>query len=483
MFKRSSQNWVRYIDFIIIDAICLLVAYIISSYFRYGFQNPFRISRNSEMLIVTMLFNLLIIILLDTMNNIIRRGYYLELISILGQTIVMMACLVMFLYISKLGYEYSRTVFSLMFLYYVILTYISRIAWKKYRSKLFGNKSDCALLIVADEKKLNQIIQEVKTDNYGRHSIVGVLVKDSTHVGQKIDGVEIVGTYKDLVSYATRNWVEEVLVILDNEETIPEKDIDILANMGITIHLYLESLSKRVALKQEIGYVGGLMVVSSSMNSMSARDTLFKRMMDIIGGVIGCLITGILYLILAPFIKKESPGPVFFSQTRVGKNGKPFKLYKFRSMYQDAEERKKELMDQNRVKDGMMFKLEFDPRVIGNKIDKEGNKKTGIGEFIRKYSLDEFPQFYNVLKGDMSLVGTRPPLVEEYQAYSAHHKARLAMKPGLTGMWQVSGRSNIMDFEEVVKLDTQYINNWSIGLDLKILIKTFFVVLKKDGSM
>lgn len=158
-------------------------------------------------------------------------------------------------------------------------------------------------------------------------------------------------------------------------------------------------------------------------------------------------------------------------------------MYKFRSMYMDAEERKKELMAQNKISDGLMFKMDFDPRIIGNKILPDGTRKTGIGEFIRKTSLDEFPQFINILLGDMSLVGTRPPTVDEWELYEPHHRARMSFRPGLTGMWQVSGRSNITDFEEVVKLDTQYISEWSLRLDVKILWKTVWSVLKSDGAM
>jgi lipopolysaccharide/colanic/teichoic acid biosynthesis glycosyltransferase len=143
----------------------------------------------------------------------------------------------------------------------------------------------------------------------------------------------------------------------------------------------------------------------------------------------------------------------------------------------DAEDRKAELMKQNKVKDGMMFKMDNDPRIIG------GENGKGIGNFIRNTSIDEFPQFFNVLKGDMSLVGTRPPTLDEWEKYELHHRARLAIKPGLTGMWQVSGRSNITDFEEVVKLDTEYIMNWSIGKDIKIILKTIWVVLTGKGSM
>ena len=192
---------------------------------------------------------------------------------------------------------------------------------------------------------------------------------------------------------------------------------------------------------------------------------------------------GIIFIFVAPAIYISSPGPIFFAQERVGKNGKKFKMYKFRSMYMDAEARKAELMKQNKMSDAKMFKLDFDPRVIGNKVLPDGTRKTGIGDFIRRTSLDEFPQFFNVLKGDMSIVGTRPPLIGEVSEYELHHRARLAIKPGITGMWQVSGRSDITDFEEVVKLDTKYINEWSIGMDLKILFRTVMVVLKKEGSV
>ena len=144
-------------------------------------------------------------------------------------------------------------------------------------------------------------------------------------------------------------------------------------------------------------------------------------------------------------------------------------MYKFRSMYRDAEERKQELMKQNEM-NGLMFKMKDDPRI------------TKVGRFIRRTSIDEFPQFYNVLKGDMSLVGTRPPTVGEFKQYSNYHKRRLSMKPGITGIWQVSGRSDVTDFEEIVRLDCSYIDNWSLGLDLKILARTVLIVLRHEGA-
>jgi lipopolysaccharide/colanic/teichoic acid biosynthesis glycosyltransferase len=178
----------------------------------------------------------------------------------------------------------------------------------------------------------------------------------------------------------------------------------------------------------------------------------------------------------------QSPGPIFFAQKRIGKNGKQFKMYKFRSMYMDAEERKKALMAQNKVQDGMMFKMDDDPRIIGSEKKDKNGKPKGIGNFIRRTSLDEFPQFWNVLKGEMSLVGTRPPTLDEWEKYDLHHRVRMSIKPGITGLWQISGRSEITDFEEVVRLDREYIQNWSPELDFQILLKTVSVVLKHEGA-
>ena len=229
---------------------------------------------------------------------------------------------------------------------------------------------------------------------------------------------------------------------------------------------------------QYINRMGGYTVMTTSVRVVSLKQILLKRIFDICGGMVGLVITGILTIFLAPMIYIASPGPVFFSQVRIGKNGKRFRIYKFRSMYMDAEKRKKDLMSQNEMH-GLMFKMEADPRIIGSGPD---GRRHGLGWFLRKTSLDEFPQFWNVLKGDMSLVGTRPPTEDEWNQYDYYHRGRMAIKPGLTGMWQVSGRSDITDFEEVVKMDMEYVKNWNIGMDIKILLKTVQVVLCGSGS-
>ena len=196
---------------------------------------------------------------------------------------------------------------------------------------------------------------------------------------------------------------------------------------------------------------------------------LIKRLLDLIGGILGLLLTALLFLPIALAIKLDSRGPILFSQTRVGRNGRRFRIYKFRTMYLDAEERKKELEASNQMS-GLMFKMEHDPRI------------TKVGAFLRKTSLDELPQFFNIVKGEMSLVGTRPPTEDEFIQYNQYYRRRISMTPGLTGLWQVSGRSDIRNFDEVVQLDLKYIDEWSLSLDLKILIRTIGVVFSRRGA-
>lgn len=239
--------------------------------------------------------------------------------------------------------------------------------------------------------------------------------------------------------------------------------------MGITVHMNIDLFRMDIDAQRTLSKIGDYYAVTFTNRIMPMKQALLKRLMDIVGGLTGLLFTAVLTIFIAPAIKIESKGPIFFAQKRVGKNGRIFKMYKFRSMYIDAEERKKQLLEQNEM-NGLMFKMTDDPRI------------TKVGKFLRKTSLDEFPQFWNILKGDMSLVGTRPPTLDEFEKYKNYHKRRLSITPGLTGMWQVSGRNDISDFEEVVKLDVQYIDEWSIGLDIKILLRTIGAVFRGNGA-
>jgi lipopolysaccharide/colanic/teichoic acid biosynthesis glycosyltransferase len=274
-------------------------------------------------------------------------------------------------------------------------------------------------------------------------------------------------------------YVDEVLFVQPDDMGMPKQLIDKLIDMGITVD-YSNSF---MAYFTEVHRLGYFDVLSTSSKIVSAVDLAVKRMFDIAVGLVGSIATLFIYIFLAPLIKIKSPGPVFFKQDRVGKNGKIFKLYKFRSMYMDAEKRKAELEAQNKIAGGLMFKIDDDPRIIGSeKKDKHGNPK-GIGNFIRRTSLDEFPQFFNVLKGEMSMVGVRPPTKDEWDKYNPDHRIRLSGRPGLTGMWQISGRSNITDFNEVVALDRYYIEHWSLSLDFHILLRTGVAIFKRKGAV
>lgn len=485
MFRRTHKGWTKHLDFILLDAICLAL----SLYFAHatrngGPSNPLNgYSKYDELAIVMILINYVSALSLDTYKNILRRDWYQGLVKCVTQALAVYVLTVVYLFVIRASADYSRIVINLSAVYYAVSMFTVHQLWKVFLRKQMKTDHGSALLIMAPSELMPRIIQDVREHNYSHNQIIGAAVEAPSMVGEMIEDVPVVASFDTLTAYAQTEWVDEVLVCMPYDYPLPGEIMDTLVSMGITVHLHLNRVSGQVEAKQTVSTVGSRLVLTSSLNMMKPYQAFLKRSLDILGGLVGCAITAVLYAFIAPRIKKESPGPAFFAQTRIGQNGKPFKFYKFRSMYMDAEARREELMAQNRVKDGLMFKLEFDPRIIGNRIDENGNQVTGIGEFIRRTSLDEFPQFWNVLKGDMSLVGTRPPLPDEYAKYSAHHKARLATKPGITGMWQTSGRSNIMDFEEVVKLDTQYINNWSLGLDIKILLKTVFSVLKRDGSM
>ncbi len=192
-----------------------------------------------------------------------------------------------------------------------------------------------------------------------------------------------------------------------------------------------------------------------------------KRLLDIIGALIGLVVTVILAIPIAIAIQFDNPGPIFYSQIRCGVKGQPFRLWKFRSMVVEAD-RLQHLVENQAT--GNIFKNKNDPRI------------TRVGHFLRRTSLDELPQFWNVLKGDMSLVGTRPPTLEEVRKYEKHHWERLNIKPGITGEWQANGRSSILDFEEIVRMDIAYQQKWSVIYDLKLIWKTLLVVACKDGA-
>ena len=471
MYKKENNSWLKHIDFVILDILCLQLAFILAYGIRVAKGIPYLNPLYENMAFVLVIFQLLISFFGESFSGVLRRGFLIEMKCMLEHEIWVMLLAALYLFMSQQGVMYSRGAFTIMCTLYFFIAYAVRIGWKKViRSRKFAEGEKRSILIITTDAEAANVVKALRGDSYGTYHLAGVALLDKNKTGSMIQGVPVVAGADDVTAYIHKNWVDEVFFALPEHVDIPKKIMKDCNRMGVVTHVQLAALNE-LGKNQVVEEIAGYMVLSSSINIVSSWQLLVKRLMDIAGGLVGCIFTGIIYIFIAPIMKVKSPGPVFFSQVRMGKNGKPFKIYKFRSMYMDAEERKKELMEKNNIKDGLMFKMDDDPRII-----------KGIGHFIRKTSLDEFPQFWNILKGDMSLVGTRPPTMDEWDKYELHHRRRLAIKPGLTGMWQVSGRSEITDFEEVVELDTKYIEQWSIGLDIKILFKTVTVVFTGSGA-
>ena len=298
---------------------------------------------------------------------------------------------------------------------------------------------------------------------------IGYIINDED---AKHDGiVNVIGNINNLEEIIRNCKVDQIYFLQKNNTKLSsiQEYIDICMEMGVTAKVIIDSQTYKRA-DSFVSSIGTYPIITYHTISLNNYEALLKRLTDLIISIIGIIIASPIMLLAAIAIKAESPGPIIFKQTRVGQNGRYFNIFKFRSMYQDAEERKKELMSQNEMQGEVMFKMKDDPRI------------TKVGKFIRKTSIDELPQLFNVLLGTMSLVGTRPPTLDEVEKYKRGQWRRISIKPGITGMWQVSGRNNITEFDKVVELDLKYIDNWNLFLDIKILFKTVFVLFSRDGA-
>lgn len=406
MYKKSVQGWLKHLDFMILDVVCLWISFTLAFGMRHGTFDIFANSLYRYMMLSMALMDIVVIFFFDSFKNVLKRGLYREFTTTVKQTCLITLCSVFYLFMFKEADDYSRLVLGYTAGIYFIASYITRITWKYFLRQYFGGAAKRSLLIVTVAETVDIVIDNIKNKNYADYAVTGVCILDEKAKGRIIDGVPVVADEEDLIEYVCREWVDEVFINIPESEPYPSELLDKFTEMGVVVHMKLAKSQNLLGKKQFVERLGTYTVLTTSINSVSRRQLILKRCMDIAGGIVGCIITGILCIILGPVIYLESPGPIFFKQTRVGKNGKQFQMYKFRSMYMDAEERKAELMKENRVQDGMMFKLDFDPRIIGSKKLPDGTIKKGIGNFIRDWSLDEFPQFLNVLKGDSGIIGS-----------------------------------------------------------------------------
>ena len=461
--NKSFDHYLKKFGILALDIGCILIALSLA-YFVY----PLNTMPMSNYLIILLLLAVGYNFVNSQNRNLFARGYLIELKEVIVYNIYLLCGLVLIAFFWKKLETTSRLLTSYFFCFNIMIMYLSRVLVKVLLRRMYNDdpKKTKGILMVVEKG------QEALLDTFRSgltYNVIGTLIVDRDQVTGTVDGNKISCTLDKLVNTVVTYQIDDVVFKLpgQGQKALFELITD-FEDMGANCHYALDvPTGARGNATMEM--FGEMFMATYTLRTQSTWQLVIKRVMDICGAVVGLILCGIISIFLIPAIKLDSPGPAIFSQIRIGKNGRRFKFYKFRSMYVDAEERKKELMKNNEM-DGLMFKMEDDPRI------------TKVGKFIRKTSLDEFPQFWNVLIGDMSLVGTRPPTEDEFNKYNGHYKRRLMMTPGITGLWQVSGRSSITDFDEVVKLDLEYIDNWSLLGDIKILFKTVISVIKRDGA-
>lgn len=539
MYQKRSSSWMKHIDFILLDLATMTVSFYLGYIVRHGMHPFWDHAIYLSMFVVLLLLDLCVAFCRDTYSGIIRRGYLQEWKDSVLHCLITCGLLLLYFFLVQRSQAYSRMTISVFAILWCLLTYVLRCLRKhQIRVRMMKNPATEQMLILTDSEHAEACVVEMSQEIYRGYQVVGVVLygefgedllsdeilentagrkqtgwiekpvnkdlqedpvrdrsrdlsgaieafrevaagKESGIAEQiavikeleikQIGNVPVVAGMEDLEEYLLSHVVDSVFIEAEMPREKREELITRLVQSGVTVHNNLAHVPHGLT-HQVVERIGNYTVFTTGMHIATGRQIFLKRFMDIMGGICGSILALFAMLIFGPVIYIQSPGPIFFTQTRVGKNGRRFKIYKFRSMYMDAEQRKAELMKQNEM-DGLMFKMKEDPRIIP------------IGHFLRKFSIDELPQFFNVIRGDMSLVGTRPPTLDEFEQYQLHHRGRLNSKPGITGLWQVSGRNAITDFEEVVRLDTMYIMNWSVSEDIRILWKTVRQVVQGGGGV
>ena len=483
MNPKHLKGWLKHGDFILIDILCLQLCFILAYWVLRGYGNPYGTEDYRYQAIVLFVSQLVVVLFSSNYGGILRRKRFDEYIAVLKYIISVLVVALVYLFAVKRSATASRLQLGYTSLFFLLVDYLFRQLNKKWIFKRGVNKSRSIVLVTGKDYVEDAMKKLTDPRIYQDYTISGIVLLD-TDESVSYEGIDIpvLPLGDEAMNRLTHSWVDEVFILQPDHLTFPTKLMDELMIMGITVDYTVTSISDDRWPVTDIRKIGKYKVLTNSVRFVTVGQLALKRAMDIVGGIVGCILTGIIFIFVAPAIYIKSPGPIFFTQERVGRNGRTFKIHKFRTMYLDAEERKAELMAQNRIQDGMMFKMDDDPRIIGSEKKNKKGKPVGIGNILRLTSLDEFPQFADILMGKMSLVGWRPCTLEEWEKYDLQHRIRASMKPGLTGMWQVSGRSKITDFDEVVKLDREYIENWSLVLDIKILLKTVWVVIARKGA-
>jgi len=368
---------------------------------------------------------------------------------------------ILLFYIGKATIDHQFYVMCLLLSYFFLLgnSFLVRGCFMKY----FAHAP--RTLLVGNPECFHRFERFMKKSNVEMKRIGYICIDEADY-----NKDEYIGKLSDLEKILHFYGIDQLYVMQRKKhQTEIQPYLNMCVEMGVTVRIIMNPFQAD-SVQNYVSSMGTYPVLTYHTVSLNVTERFLKRAIDILGSLVGILITCPVMLLTAIAIRWDSPGKVIFKQERVGLNGRHFFMYKFRSMCADAEEKKMELMEQNEMNSQCMFKMQDDPRI------------TKVGKFIRKTSIDELPQFFNVLMGEMSLVGTRPPTLDEVKLYERSHWRRMSIKPGITGMWQVSGRSSVTNFDEIVELDTKYIDQWNVLLDIEILLKTIIQVVCRKGA-
>lgn len=453
--------------YVVVDIILIFSSFFIAYFFRYNnfLSKTYQFPDINEYIVIFLIWAILILLdlrrkkLFVTDRNLSIPSESGRVFSAVSRSTILVGT-----FIFVLQYKFfSRNVFCYSFLYtFVFLSLwrlLKRLFVRQFIKEGYQNKS---VLIVGTDRVAQIVTGEILEHSYLGLKIVGYLANE-----QETD-LAVLGKIDEFDSVVKHNFIDEIIITLPTATKEMAKLIEKAKQMRIGVRVVPADFEHSYPVL-DIGHLGIVPLLTYKEHVRHASESTIKRVFDILCSLLLIILLSPIIILFAILIKLESKGPVFFMQKRVGVKGKTFDFYKFRSMVVNAEELKASLKEQNEVKDGVIFKIKDDPRV------------TKIGRFIRKYSIDELPQLFNVLKGDMSLVGPRPPVPSEVKEYDSEQMERLSIRPGITGMSQVKGRSEL-SFRNWVRWDIWYINNWSFGLDIMILFWTVPAVIKGKGA-
>lgn len=476
MHIKSKNSWLKHFDFILWDIVILLVSFVLANLIYLGKLNFYP----SNLYAMVFLCILIPCILIDILNNpysgVLRRNTIGEITKAFETTTYNIVFSVLLMYILKLGSLFSRGVFILTFVIYLVLIIIIRIIWKRLilegKVKIFPNSNN-SLLIVCNSKDAERVVNNINVEEFKQHDIAGLCITDEDKTNKKIGGYKVLCSKRDIYNCVTEKNIGEIF-IYGKPSIVSQRTVEKLLESGIGIHLDINTIFGVEADEQLIDKVGIYKTLGLGLYTFTPKQSIYlviKRVFDLIISLIA-IVPILLFILLVKiaFVLTGDKESIFFKQKRIGQHGVPFDLYKFRTMVPNAEEELEKLLKNKKLKRewDKYHKLENDPRT------------TKVGNFLRKTSLDEVPQFINVLKGDMSIVGPRPLVEGELKK---HNGLRLyeKVKPGITGWWACNGRSNI-SYEERLELEYYYIKNCSLSLDILTLIRTVYVVLKRTGA-